>query len=171
MKRLDHEILRYLYKNDTGEFIDIYKVFLNNRTTVMQIDNVLDGLNNYIDIESIYNYRGVIILGENESINDETRLFLKVKINQKGREKYENDSNASISSRTSKRTTVFALIGLVITVLGLFGVQQIRIRNMQKEIIPSITINIKNLTDEDKKVNNIQDFWLWYPGSSLHKVG
>lgn len=160
-------ILKYLFEKDNGEFLDVTKAFKNNKCPKRErIEQIYDDLNEYIETESIYNYRGIITLNDKEI--PKTPL-LKARINQSGRDYYLEQKNKSISITISKRNLWIAGVLLVISLLTFYFtiINPLNFRSSEIEInetnFPNPVVCLENKTTDTVYFYTRQDFILWFP--------
>lgn len=145
MKNIDDEVLEYLYHNNDGEFKDVSNILKNSSVDRKRLEKAYGDLKGYIETESVYNYRGVRILGNSESTEKKTPI-LKVRITRKGKEYYENKkhkkSTYAILRRNSLIKIITAAIAVVTFLLAFFY------SDIKKTIVPNFKINIRNTTTD-----------------------
>jgi hypothetical protein len=171
MKNLHNEILKYLYNNDTGKYIDLYAKFAKGKITKKRIDEISNDISDYIEKESVYESRGLLLLDSCSPNDCEKSTKLNVRINQKGRERYENIWHETKTHDINKKIALFTFIGVLVTALIFLTPNIVREINKRDAIIPLISLRINNNTDKEISIFHLQDFYLWFPGSADHMVG
>jgi hypothetical protein len=162
MKNIDLIILKYLYENDNGGYLDILKAFnKKNRPSIKHIETIYEDLKEYIQVESRYNY------DEEERKNNE--LILKSRIIQKGRDYYVQQKMNNNSITISRRNLWIAFAGLLIAFLTLyFSVISPKEKSSKKLIInesnfPNPIVCLTNKTTDTVFFYQGQEFIMWFP--------
>ena len=158
---MHNAVLRYLYDNDTGKYHDLYLKFAGRKVTVKRLNEIIKDIREYVDQESVYEYRGLLTL-DVEPISDGKEFAeLNVKINQKGREKYESTWNEKKTRNINKRIAAFTLIAAFMGALPFLIPIVIDAVKSQMDIIPIIKLHVDNRSGGDMTLFNLQDFFLW----------
>lgn len=167
MKGIYIRILKFLYENDNGEYLNVVKAFKKNETpTRNQIERIFDDLKEYIELESIYNYKG--IAGLEEKTIKETPL-LKARINQKGRDYYIDQKSKNISITINKRNLFLVFVGIVLAFLTFYFTIINPVKQKTDDIVldettfPSPTVCLKNSTNDTAFFYLRQNFIIWFP--------
>ena len=171
MMSLTNKVLRYLYRNDTGDYLDLYAKFVDRDITKKRIDGIVKDLSEYVDEESVYENRGILVIGEDVPGNSLPLEKLNVRINQKGREKFESIWNESKILKINRKTALIAFVGVVVTALSILAPIYFSSKKNNKEVLPLVSLRINNKTVSEIRVFNLQDFYMWYPGSATHQIG
>jgi hypothetical protein len=169
MKNLHNEILEYLYYNDSGKYINLYEEFADKNITKKQIKKIVDDLSEYIEKESVYETRGILTLDDFSRTKKSTEL--NVRINQKGRERYEKIRNENKKIGINKKIALFTLLGVIITIIIFITPIIIDTYKDRNKVIPVISLIIDNKTNKEISVSNRQNFYLWFPGNPKHIIG
>lgn len=90
---LSNRILKFLYNHGDGNFVDVYAYFVKGEITKENIDRICKDMNDYIETEHVYEQRGMRSLISNTREENNIPEVLRVRINQKGRERYEDILN------------------------------------------------------------------------------
>jgi hypothetical protein len=149
MNKKYYKILNYLYNNDNGEYIDISNLLKkNNIRSSIQIDNLHNCLKDFIELDSIYNYRGLLSFDRNQYLSESPNIIdnqkRKVRISSKGKEYFEN--------LRSKSKSVFfktTISGLLVAAVGIFVFEPI------KQIFEKSNVNEVRLKNEYNKSHDI----------------
>ncbi|HEX9059750.1 MAG TPA: hypothetical protein VF941_06200, partial [Clostridia bacterium] len=144
MKDIHNKILKYLYNNDTGNYVDLYAKFEGKKIDKERLQQVAKDLNEYLERESIYENRGILILDDSAINNHNELTNLNVRINQKGRERYENIWNKEKAQSTNKKIAFFTLAGVVVALLVACIPNISKVLNKENEDIPRISLKINN---------------------------
>lgn len=168
----DHlRILKYLFDKDNGDFLDVTKAFdEKNLPSEERIEHIYSDLKDYIEIESIYNHRGILTLEDNEIIKTP---LLKARIRQAGRDYYLEQKNNNISITINKRNLWIAIALLVIAFLTFYFTVINPISNKTKQVIvdesnfPDPVVCLKNNTNDTVYFYNRQNFIMWFPETTF----
>lgn len=172
LKNLHNAILKYLYINDNGDFIDLYSRFVKGKITKKRVNEIIVDLNDYLEKERPSEKQIIEVPRNITSSHIYLQAKLNVRINQKGREKYENFKNGIIAENINKRIALFTLMGVLVSVLISFTPSIINEIHKKAEVIPAITLKINNSTQSEISFFHYQDFYLWFPGDeAYHLVG
>ena len=164
MKNISLKLLKYLYENDNGDFLDVNKAFnKKDKPTRKRLDDIYFELRDYINYESAYNYSEE----EREKV-ESTDLLRKAKINQKGIEYYLSQKSKINTTRNNKIKLYFAFFGIIIGVLTLLIKYLNTIENhtlINDQNFPQPILCIKNQTNDTIKIFKRQTFILWTPSN------
>lgn len=164
------KILKHLYKNDMGEFLNIsYHLKKYNIITQQNIRHFYDCLKEYIELDSIYNYRGLRSLDEDTCISQNNselnEINRKVKISPKGREYV-------LSTKHKFQPILFSIIsGVVLLVVGNFLIEPIQHHFFKPDKIVSPS-NYDSLINKNKQTlsQESHDFIIQNGDKSIGKI-
>jgi len=145
-------VLKHLYKNDDGKYLDIYKAFnINTDEKSNQINIIIQSINEYTDIR-----KKVDLININEQCD-----YSKVKINDKGRKYYEDLHHKRLSNEFSRKQIALGVASLFIAFIGFFFTNIYPKIIQVEKVIPSVVFEIKNNQDEAIEIPETVGIMLW----------
>ncbi|MBK0401662.1 hypothetical protein I5M27_01615 [Adhaeribacter sp. BT258] len=116
MNQVQLKILKYLSKHDDGNFYDVRNAFGKKDIPSKEyLETILEEAQDYIEQESIYNYKGLRMLGRDFPEDSTENIFVKSRIKQKGREYYRTYEE---NIKTRKIAIYSIVIGTLIGIVG-----------------------------------------------------
>ena len=170
MNNISLKLLKYLYENDNGDYIDVNNAFNNkNKPSKKRLSEIYYELKDYIKYESHYNYSETEIKkSEKENI-----LLIKAKITHKGIEYYLSQQSAINSILTNKKNIYIGVIAIIISFSAFTVPLLLTNKNAKIEInnanFPLPKVWIVNKTNDTIKIYRRQEFVLWKPSDRYIK--
>ncbi len=164
---LQNKLLRFLASRDNGQYVGIEPFVKRHRINSDTVSQICESFYDFVEQESVYNHRGLLVIGESEKNQLLDDYVPKLRLTQKGRDRYTAYKKSRVNVSISKRALwisfgilIIAILTLYFTLVNPFVFFRERIT---AENFPSLTIRINNESSETRKAFSRQQFVLWYP--------
>jgi hypothetical protein len=158
MKITRNNVLKILYKKDTGLYIDIQKELkVVDERKKNQLIELIKSLSEYIDIR----------LDTDFSSGNKAHNYSMIKINSLGRSYYENTHHNKTILGISRNQVIVAILALVISATGIYFSNIYPLVNQEEKIIPKLVFELSNKTDNDIAVPESVGITLWQGNTAI----